>query len=62
MIKYMINKIESSVECTWKVKRGGIKKKFQMSALKIAAVSTGSISKEMAIIDTVSSKISAITL
>jgi hypothetical protein len=34
------------------VNRGGIKKKFQMKALKTAAINTGKISKVIAISDT----------
>lgn len=44
------------------VKRGGIKKKFQIKALNIAAVSTGNNSRKIAQIETVTSKISATTL
>jgi len=43
------------------VKRGGIKKKFQISALSRAAVSTGKISKVTAIRETVTSSIRATT-
>ena len=62
MIKYMISKKKSSAVLTWKVNRGGIKKKFQVNALNTAENSTGNMSKEIAINETVSSSIKAITL
>jgi hypothetical protein len=49
----------SSLLPMWNVKRGGIKKKFQIKALNIDAVSTGKISKNIAIKDTVTSNINA---
>src|SRR5688500_10081489 len=61
-MKYMTNKIKSSVAPTCSVKRGGIKKKFQMNALSRADSNTGRISKEIAIKETVTSNISATTL
>ena len=43
MIKYMISKKKSSAAFTWKVNRGGIKKKFQINTLNTAAMITGKI-------------------
>ena len=52
----------SSVDSIKKVKRGGIKKKSQISALNKAANKTGKISKSMAMILTVTNKTNAVTL
>ena len=60
--KYINNRSESSPAETVKVNRGGIKKKSQISALNMAEISTGAISKNIAIKETVTSKIRATTL
>jgi hypothetical protein len=46
---------------TEKVYRGGIKKKSQVRALKMAATNTGMISKKIAMIDTATNNSRAIT-
>jgi hypothetical protein len=61
-IKYIKNIRVSSAFLIAKVNFGGMKKKFQVSALMTAAVKTGPILKNMAINETVTSKISATTL
>src|ERR1035437_7233600 len=60
--KYIKNIKISSVLPIVKVNFGGIKKKFQINALKNAARSTGKISKNIATNETVTSKINATTL
>ena len=62
MMKYIKNISVSSVLPIVKVNLGGIKKKFQSNALNNAARSTGKISKNIAMNETVTSKISATTL
>ena len=52
----------SSALSIWKVKMGGIKKKFQINALNAAANKTGKISKREAKIETTISRIKAIIL
>jgi hypothetical protein len=49
----------SSLLPIWKVYSGGMKKKFQISALKTADTKTGKISHTIAMSDTVTSNISA---
>ena len=61
MMKYIINKKKSSVLSTRKVKRGGIKKKSHVNALKKAANNTGKISKNRVSTDTVTSRRKATT-
>ena len=60
--KYMSNNSESSVESIWAVNCGGIKKKPQIKALIAADNITGKISKNIAIIETVTSRINATIL
>jgi hypothetical protein len=58
----MRNINKSSVLSIWKVKIGGIKKKFHISALKKAALKTGKMSNSIAKIETVTSSNKATVL
>ena len=61
MIKYIKNKMISSVDDILKVKWGGIKKKFQIPAVRIAENKTGKMSKTTASNEMFTSKINATT-
>jgi hypothetical protein len=61
-MKYIRSIRESSVFPILNVNLGGMKKKSQINALNRAAKSTGRISKNMAIRETVTSKMKATTL
>jgi hypothetical protein len=55
------NKVSSALSM-WKENTGGIKKKFQINALRIAVSKTGKISNKIAAIETAIIKMSATTL
>ena len=57
-----MNKIVSSVDDTCSVNLGGMKKKFQIKALRAAASKTGKISKVIASNETANNRINATTL
>src|SRR5688500_18752466 len=60
--KYIKNNRVSSGSPIVKVIVGGMKKKFQINALKIAVVNTGKMSNNIANTETASNKIRATTL